>query len=149
MIPESVEKYSYIGENDKMVFPGRAANWDGSELYTREMDEELGPSRHLTFIFNAFVFMQIFNMFAARKIHDEWNIFEGMHTNFVFMGIWLIICVGQVIICQFGGRVFRVCLDGLDGIQWAMSIAVGTSSLFLNVLLKLIPDDTPCIPYIW
>jgi len=148
LIPESVEKYSWVGTNENMVHPGRAADWDGSELYTREMEEELGPSRHLTFIFTAFVFMQIFNMFAARKIHDEFNIFEGLHTNFIFMSIWVIIVFGQVIITQYGGYVFVCCLDGLDMVQWLMAIAVGTTSLILNVILKFIPDDLPCIPQI-
>ena len=31
-------------------------------------------SRHLTLVFNMFVLFQIFNMLAARKIHDELNI---------------------------------------------------------------------------
>lgn len=57
MIPENIEKYEYKGVNPGFVFPGRAADWDGSELYTRDMTAELGPSRHLTFIFTAFVLM--------------------------------------------------------------------------------------------
>lgn len=42
--------------------------------------------------------MQIFNMITARKIHDELNIFEGIHTNIIFIGLWFIICGGQVFI---------------------------------------------------
>lgn len=56
MIPESIEKYQYPG-NPGYVFPGRASDWQGNDLYTREMQIELGPSRHLTFIFNSFVLM--------------------------------------------------------------------------------------------
>ena len=36
-----------------------------------------GPSRHFTIIFNAYVWMQIFNFFNSRRINDEKNIFEG------------------------------------------------------------------------
>lgn len=32
--------------------------------------EETTPSRHLTIVFNLFVFMQIFNMICSRKIND-------------------------------------------------------------------------------
>ena len=32
--------------------------------------EKTTPSRHLTIVFNMFVFMQILNMICARKIHD-------------------------------------------------------------------------------
>lgn len=56
MVPENIEKYEFKS-NPGFVFPGRAADWDGSELYGREMSEKLGPSRHLTFIFTAFVLM--------------------------------------------------------------------------------------------
>jgi Ca2+-transporting ATPase len=110
------------------------------------MSEEIGPSRHLTFIFTAFVFMQIFNMITARKIHDEWNILEGIHKNMIFVVIWFVICGGQVIITQFGGLVFVCCEDGLDGVQWAMAIVVGLTSIVINFLLKLIPDG--CCPLI-
>lgn len=148
MIPESVHKYSYIGVDESMVHPGRGADWDGSELYTEKMKSELGPSRHLTFIFTAFVMMQIFNMITARKIHDEINVFEGLHKNFIFISIWIIIVIGQVIITSFGQRVFVCCLDGLDGVQWGMAIAVGFTSIIINFLLKLIPDSAICIPQI-
>jgi len=140
MIPESNPKYEYTGVNPGFVYPGRGSDWDGSELYTREMQNNLGPSRHLTFIFTAFVFMQIFNMICSRKIHDELNIFEGIHKNLIFIVIWIIIVIGQALISTFGNRVFVVCLDGLDGIQWAMALAVGVTSFFINFILKFIPD---------
>lgn len=56
MIPESDPKYEYPA-NPGYVYPGRAADWSGNDLYTRKMTEEIGPSRHLTFIFTAFVLM--------------------------------------------------------------------------------------------
>jgi len=44
-----------------------------------------------------FVLFQIFNMLAARKIHDEFNILEGMMGNTMFMTVWLVIVVGQIL----------------------------------------------------
>jgi Ca2+ transporting ATPase len=90
IIPESVEKYQWP-ENPGYVFPGRATDWTGEGLYTKERFVELGPSRHLTLIFTAFVLMQIFNMICARKIHDELNIFEGITKNIIFMVLWWVI----------------------------------------------------------
>jgi Ca2+ transporting ATPase len=139
LIPESVPKYEYP-KRPGFVFPGRADDWDGTELYTKEKYYELGASRHLTFIFNSFVFMQIFNMFNARKIHDEWNVFEGIHKNFIFIGIWCIIVAGQGLICQLGSIVFVVSPDGLDGPQWGICLLIGSSSLVTNLVLKCIPD---------
>lgn len=139
MIPESDSKYEWP-ENPGFVYPGRAADWDGSDLYGEKMQEEFGPSRHLTFIFTAFVFMQIFNMITARKIHDELNIFEGIHKNMIFVVIWFVICGGQVFITQFGNKVFVCHENGLDLVQWALAIAVGFTSIIINALLKGIPD---------
>ena len=39
------------------VMPGRATDWNNKDLYTDKLKEELGPSRHLTFIFTSFVLM--------------------------------------------------------------------------------------------
>ena len=105
------------------------------------MAAELGPSRHLTWIFTAFVFMQIFNMIAARKINDEFNILEGIHKNFIFIGVWIIIIGGQIIITSVGGIVFQVSEDGLHWQQWLLAVAVGSTSIIINFLLKFWPDD--------
>lgn len=141
MLPESDPKYAFKpDETPMMVFPGRASGWDGEDLFTPKMMADLGPSRHLTWIFTAFVMMQIFNMIAARKIHDEWNIFEGIHKNLIFCVLWFVIIGGQVIITQFGSRIFVCCLDGLDWKQWLIAIAVGMTSFFINIILKIVPD---------
>lgn len=54
-------------------------------------------SLHFTIIFNVFVFMTLFNEINGRKIHDEINCFEGIHKNYIFMGIWIGCMAGQVI----------------------------------------------------
>ena len=59
--------------------------------------------------------MQIFNMICCRKVHDEWNIFDGIEKNPMFIILWIIVCGGQALITQFGGYVFQTCLKGLDG----------------------------------
>ena len=127
------------GRDSTMVYPGRFYDWNGEPLY-EEFSQEWGPSRHLTFIFNAFVIMQIFNMICSRKIHDEWNIFSGIFTNIMFCILWLVIFGGQVLIVQFSGRIFVVCTDGLTIEQWGFSILVGLTVFIINALLKLVPD---------
>lgn len=138
LIPESEPGLIY--EPTGNTFPGRADDWEGNPLWTKEMYTEHGASRHLTFIFSAFVMMQIFNMLCCRKIHDEWNFFEGLHANFIFIGVWLVIVGGQILITQFGGAVFVVSKYGLDGTQWGLAIAIGTSSILVNAILKALPD---------
>ena len=65
-----------------------------------------GASVQFTFFFNLFVLMQIANMIASRKIHDEWNIFEGFFVNPVFLLVWGIILVLQVLIIEFSSYIF-------------------------------------------
>ena len=55
------------------------------------------PSLHFTIIFNVFVFMTLFNEFNGRKIHGEYNAFEGLQNNLTFIVIWIICMAGQVI----------------------------------------------------
>ena len=57
------------------------------------------PSRHMTFIFNLFVWCTIFNLINARMINDELNIFKGFFNNTSFLMIFVVITFGQFIIC--------------------------------------------------
>lgn len=54
------------------------------------------PSQHYTLVFNAFVCMTLFNEINARKVHDEHNVFEGVHRNHLFMIIWVATFASQV-----------------------------------------------------
>lgn len=103
--------------------------------------EKDGASRHMTFIFTMFVVMQIINMFPARKIRDEWNIFFGLHKNFMFIIIFLFIVGMQVVITQVGSVVMKVHPDGLAREQWGEAIAIAMSILVIDAILKLLPDD--------
>jgi Ca2+ transporting ATPase len=120
------------------VFNGMVQGISGDPIY--KPFEVLTPSRHLTFVFNMFVFFQIFNMLAARKINDEKNIFEGAFTNPMFVAVWIIIVAGQFFICQFGSRAMKVHINGLTAIQWVMCVGIGFLALIQNFVLKYVPD---------
>jgi magnesium-transporting ATPase (P-type) len=97
IIPESRPELQYDRQTG-FVFPGRAKDWQGKALYTSKMETQDGSSRHFTFIFTAFVLMQIFHMVCCRKVHDEFNIFQDLQTNVTFIILWLLIIGGQVLI---------------------------------------------------
>ena len=133
----TVEKYR--NWDGKYVFNGMVRDFDGSEIY-----EPFGvytPSRHLTVVFNLFVLLQIFNMLAARKINDELNIFSGVFTNPMFISVWIVIVVGQFFIVQFGSRAMKVHIAGCTTEQWIICLVGGFTSLFVNVILKFVPDS--------
>jgi len=79
-------------------------------------------------------------MLCARKINDELNIMEGMHTNFMFIAVWLTIVGGQILMVLFGGWAMKVHLNGLTGSQWLITVGFGAISLVINVILKFVPD---------
>jgi len=120
MIPESNEAllfnekrralgYTDWKTNDK-VFPGRLYTVNGEPLYLSiqkeyAMDDD---SRHLTFIFNLFIWLQITNMIATRKINDELNLCKYFWTNPAFICIWFIIVILNFLIVQFTGKFFSL-----------------------------------------
>jgi Ca2+ transporting ATPase len=139
LIPESNSKHEWP-QNPGFVQPGRASDLNSSVIYSDKMASEIGPSRHLTFVFTAFVFMQVCNMIASRAIFDEINIFQQIALNWTFVGICASICCGQFLITQYGGHLFVCCLDGLTREQWLLATCVGLSTLAVNFVLKFIPD---------
>ena len=43
---------------------------------------------------------QVFNEINAHKIRDEYNVFEGIETNYIFIGVLVVTSVCQVIITE-------------------------------------------------
>lgn len=93
-----------------------------------------------TLIFNAFVMMQIFNEINNRRIDNKLNIFEGIQKNNFFIGIFIVMVAGQLIIVEKGGYAFQT-VGALDGVQWAISIVLGLISIPIGTVIRLIPAD--------
>ena len=55
---------------------------------------------HYTMVFTAFVFMTLFNEFNARKVHGERNVFGGVLSNYLFIGIWIASFIVTVSTCR-------------------------------------------------
>lgn len=75
----------------------------------------------LTEFFTVFVMLQWWNLFNARVFEQRRSIFDGITKNPAFFGISLLILVGQILIVQFGGEMFRTEPLSLD--QWITIIA--------------------------
>ena len=58
------EDQSYWPRNGHFVQAGREYDWNGNDLYKKynENGNDVGPSRHMTVVFNVFVLMQISHM---------------------------------------------------------------------------------------
>jgi len=102
------------------------------------------PNKQLeldTVIFNAFVWMQIFNIFNNRRLDNKLNVLEGVFRNWFFIGIVVMIIGLQVLIVFVGGRAFQIKPGGIDGTQWAISIVVGFVCIPWAVLIRYFPDE--------
>jgi Ca2+-transporting ATPase len=92
-----------------------------------------------TLVFNVFVWMQIFNAINCRRIDNSFNVLEGLHKNYLFISIMLIMIGGQTLIVFVGGAAFVV--TKLNGPQWGISIVLGILSLPIGALIRCIPDS--------
>jgi len=63
------------------------------------------PTVHFTMIFNTFVLMTLFNEVNSRKIHGQRNILDGLHKNYLFLGIWVGTFVAQVMHYMCVGKI--------------------------------------------
>ncbi|KAL4558037.1 hypothetical protein LXL04_036233 [Taraxacum kok-saghyz] len=91
-----------------------------------------------TFIFNTFVFCQVFNEVNSRDI-NKINVFSGMFSSWVFLGVMVSTVVFQVIIVEFLGT-FASTVP-LNWELWALSIALGFVSMPIAIVLKCIPVE--------
>lgn len=93
---------------------------------------------HFTYVFQAFVFMQIFNQINARKLEEgEMNVFEGMFRNMLFIWITIFTFVIQMAMVEYGGVAVKS--YPLDRTQNMICLVIGGIELIVGFILKFIP----------
>ena len=99
-------------------------------------------STHYTIIFNAFVWMQLFNEINSRNLKGEVNVFKGLFQNKLFVSILVGTSILQVIMVQLGGKAMHVVDGGLELKYWGICMAIGFGSLpvqqVINIFYKCI-----------
>lgn len=110
-------------------------NETDTECIDRQDDEQ---ERTNSMVFNTFIWMQLFNEVNSRRINDEYNVFAGILDGWIFMSVMLLTIAFQVIIMVVEpvGNIFKV--EPQSGLEWGVSIAIGTGSLVLAFVTKLI-----------
>ncbi|EER99121.2 calcium-transporting ATPase 5, plasma membrane-type isoform X1 [Sorghum bicolor] len=118
-------------------------NFNGKRiLHLQNESREHADKIKNTFVFNAFVFCQIFNEFNARK-PEEKNVFKGVTNNHLFMAIVGATTVLQILMIEFLGKFFDTAR--LNWRLWLLSVAIGAVSWPLAYLGKSIP--VPARPF--
>lgn len=94
----------------------------------------------LTYAFNTFCFMNLFNLINCRKIGAaDKNIFERFLHNWTFIGVLIGGFVAQICLVQFAPLLLRTTAAESRG-EWGGAIAVGASVLGIGLALKLTPQ---------
>ena len=121
---------------------GRLYTIGGEEAYKTYYDKYSVHSRHFTFLFNTFVFLQFFNFFCCRKVKDEMDIFEGIFSNWLFWFIILVTISCQIIILKFLNQFFGLYLyGGLTVQQFFISVGISILTIPASFVLRLIPVE--------
>uniref|UniRef100_A0A914WZ25 P-type Ca(2+) transporter n=1 Tax=Plectus sambesii TaxID=2011161 RepID=A0A914WZ25_9BILA len=94
-------------------------------------------SVHFTLVFNAFVLMSIFNQTNARKVFGERNVFQNIHKDYLFVGIFILQLIIQALIVQIGCDLLRT--TPLTYIQWLCCIAFAVGGLMWQQVIVSIP----------
>ncbi|KAA6396110.1 MAG: putative calcium-translocating P-type ATPase [Streblomastix strix] len=99
--------------------------------------------RHFSLIFNTFIFTQMFNWIASRKCYNELNFFDRIFESLMFVFIWIIVAVLQVVIMLVPGIRDAFTIIPISGQMWGVSLAFSIMILpyrFLISLLLKVPD---------
>ncbi|PRQ36175.1 putative calcium-transporting ATPase [Rosa chinensis] len=97
-------------------------------------------------IFNTFVLCQVYNVFNARKLETK-NVFEGIHTKKLFMGIIEVIIVLQVVMVEVLKKFADT--ERLNWGQRGVCIRIAVISWPIGWLVKFIPvPEKPIFSYL-
>ena len=106
--------------------------------------------RHFTFVFNIFVFLQVFNIINSRKIQGEKNVFSDFFNNCLFIVVIIVTIVVQILIIEVGSMATKTVAFNMY--ENLFCIGLGATSLIWGFFLKFIPtrffqwvslDDAP------
>jgi Ca2+-transporting ATPase len=98
------------------------------------------PER-LTFVFNAFVLMQLFNEINARTTRFDRSPFAGILDSRLFLAVVGGTSVIQVLIIQFGGQFFRTVPIGPE--LWLRSVLLGATMLLAGAVTRALARRIP------
>eukprot|EP00891_Asterochloris_glomerata_P004702 jgi/Astpho2/4702/fgenesh1_pg.00067_%23_185_t len=121
----------YQGEVPLCQLTGRRR----TNQYQYDVDES--QKKYNSMVFNAFIFMQVFNQLNSRKIKDEYNVFDGLVESRSFIYISVVEVVLQLIIMLTPiSQFFKV--DYQTWYEWLIAIALGVGALLWAFIVKLV-----------
>ena len=99
------------------------------------------PSQHMTMVFHAFVFMQVFNEINARKLHNELNVFKGIEHHMMFILVFVGTVIVQFILVEVPGINTTFGCTGLDLWMHIVCFLCGAAELLWNPVVHYMPYE--------
>jgi len=123
---------SKFGKHDKVHQCAAALAYFGS----------LDKRRLFTYIFNTFVFLQLFNEINCRKVGArDFNVFSAPFHNAYFLVVLGGTAAAQVCLVQLCPSLCSV--TRLSRGEWGACLVIGATPLLVGLILKLTPDTWP------
>ncbi len=101
-------------------------------------DGSISP-RELSIFFTTFVMLQFWNMFNAKAFLSHGSAFKNLKKSTGFLIVMAIIPIGQYLIVQFGGEVFRTV--PLSWQDWGIIVGSTSCVLWIGELLRLLKKE--------
>jgi len=108
----------------------------GLLLYFQKMGDGKISDYDLSRFFTIFVMLQFWNMFNAKAFGTGKSAFNKMGQSIGFIIVAVVIFVGQILIVQFGGEVFRTVPMSLN--DWFFIIGSTSLVLWIGEIYRLI-----------
>ena len=100
-----------------------------------------GGTTHMTLIFDVFVCFTLFNQINCRINDDSFNTFTRINKGLMFCIVTSLELIIQIILSQFGYKVFHCVYHGLTFVQWVICLLLSLNTMSFNLILKLIPFE--------
>lgn len=105
-------------------------------MYWFTRSEEYISPYELSVFFTTFVLLQFWNMFNAKAFLSRGSAFKKLKSSTGFLIVMFIIPIGQYLIVEFGGEVFRTV--PLTWKDWGIIIGSTSLVLWIGELLRLL-----------
>ncbi len=105
-------------------------------IYFNYGDYDGLSTKELSMFFTIFVMMQFWNMFNAKAFMTGKSAFANIKDSRGFMLIALVIFFGQILIVEFGGKMFNV--THLNFTDWVIIVAATSIILWVGETIRLL-----------
>ena len=112
----------------------------GMLLYFCRWGNDSIPTEDLTIFFTFFVLLQFWNLINARVLGSCQSALKGLAQCKGLLLVLAIILVGQILIVEFGGNVFRTVPISIQ--TWAVLIVTSSFVLWVGELIRFVQRKT-------